>query len=141
MKTTKEDMILPVRYYVPSAFSLNLYSNTIEQGVCVFFCVFFFSPPFIFSPPGYLVTFLVPAPVRLIIFSITVATRTVGADEQTTNFVMQDCLLITRILDFFKFYLYLHRHGGSFELCFVYLYICVGFETVLFVLKFKTPIF
>ena len=137
MKTTKEDMILPVRYYVPSAFSLNLYSNTIEQ---FFFC-FFFSPPFIFSPPGYLVTFLVPAPVRLIIFSITVATRTVGADEQTTNFVMQDCLLITRILDFFKFYLYLHRHGGSFELCFVYLYICVGFETVLFVLKFKTPIF
>ncbi len=136
MKTTKEDMILPVRYYVPSAFSLNLYSNTIEQ---VFF--FSFSPPFIFSPPGYLVTFLVPAPVRLIIFSITVATRTVGADEQTTNFVMQDCLLITRILDFFKFYLYLHRHGGSFELCFVYLYICVGFETVLFVLKFKTPIF
>ncbi len=135
MKTTKEDMILPVRYYVPSAFSLNLYSNTIEQ----FF--FSFSPPFIFSPPGYLVTFLVPAPVRLIIFSITVATRTVGADEQTTNFVMQDCLLITRILDFFKFYLYLHRHGGSFELCFVYLYICVGFETVLFVLKFKTPIF
>ncbi len=138
MKTTKEDMILPVRYYVPSAFSLNLYSNTIEQ----FFSSFFsFSPPFIFSPPGYLVTFLVPAPVRLIIFSITVATRTVGADEQTTNFVMQDCLLITRILDFFKFYLYLHRHGGSFELCFVYLYICVGFETVLFVLKFKTPIF
>ncbi len=137
MKTTKEDMILPVRYYVPSAFSLNLYSNTIEQ---VFF-FFSFSPPFIFSPPGYLVTFLVPAPVRLIIFSITVATRTVGADEQTTNFVMQDCLLITRILDFFKFYLYLHRHGGSFELCFVYLYICVGFETVLFVLKFKTPIF
>ncbi len=138
MKTTKEDMILPVRYYVPSAFSLNLYSNTIEQ---VFFFFFSFSPPFIFSPPGYLVTFLVPAPVRLIIFSITVATRTVGADEQTTNFVMQDCLLITRILDFFKFYLYLHRHGGSFELCFVYLYICVGFETVLFVLKFKTPIF
>ena len=138
MKTTKEDMILPVRYYVPSAFSLNLYSNTIEQ---VFFPFFSFSPPFIFSPPGYLVTFLVPAPVRLIIFSITVATRTVGADEQTTNFVMQDCLLITRILDFFKFYLYLHRHGGSFELCFVYLYICVGFETVLFVLKFKTPIF
>ena len=136
MKTTKEDMILPVRYYVPSAFSLNLYSNTIEQ-----FFFFSFSPPFIFSPPGYLVTFLVPAPVRLIIFSITVATRTVGADEQTTNFVMQDCLLITRILDFFKFYLYLHRHGGSFELCFVYLYICVGFETVLFVLKFKTPIF
>ncbi len=136
MKTTKEDMILPVRYYVPSAFSLNLYSNTIEQVV-----FFSFSPPFIFSPPGYLVTFLVPAPVRLIIFSITVATRTVGADEQTTNFVMQDCLLITRILDFFKFYLYLHRHGGSFELCFVYLYICVGFETVLFVLKFKTPIF
>ena len=136
MKTTKEDMILPVRYYVPSAFSLNLYSNTIEQV-----CFFSFSPPFIFSPPGYLVTFLVPAPVRLIIFSITVATRTVGADEQTTNFVMQDCLLITRILDFFKFYLYLHRHGGSFELCFVYLYICVGFETVLFVLKFKTPIF
>ena len=135
MKTTKEDMILPVRYYVPSAFSLNLYSNTIEQVVVVF------SPPFIFSPPGYLVTFLVPAPVRLIIFSITVATRTVGADEQTTNFVMQDCLLITRILDFFKFYLYLHRHGGSFELCFVYLYICVGFETVLFLLKFKTPIF
>ena len=135
MKTTKEDMILPVRYYVPSAFSLNLYSNTIEQVVVVF------SPPFIFSPPGYLVTFLVPAPVRLIIFSITVATRTVGADEQTTNFVMQDCLLITRILDFFKFYLYLHRHGGSFELCFVYLYICVGFETVLFVLKFQTPIF
>ena len=135
MKTTKEDMILPVRYYVPSAFSLNLYSNTIEQVVVVF------SPPFIFSPPGYLVTFLVPAPVRLIIFSNTVATRTVGADEQTTNFVMQDCLLITRILDFFKFYLYLHRHGGSFELCFVYLYICVGFETVLFVLKFKTPIF
>ena len=137
MKTTKEDMILPVRYYVPSAFSLNLYSNTIEQ----FVCFSFFSPPFIFSPPGYLVTFLVPAPVRLIIFSITVATNTVGADEQTTNFVMQDCLLITRILDFFKFYLYLHRHGGSFELCFVYLYICVGFETVLFVLKFKTPIF
>ena len=136
MKTTKEDMILPVRYYVPSAFSLNLYSNTIEQ-----FVFFFFSPPFIFSPPGYLVTFLVPAPVRLIIFSITVATRTVGADEQTTNFVMQDCLLITRILDFFKFYLYLHRHCGSFELCFVYLNICVGFETVLFVLKFKTPIF
>lgn len=137
MKTTKEDMILPVRYYVPSAFSLNLYSNTIEQ----LFFLLLFSPPFIFSSPGYLVTFLVPAPVRLIIFSITVATRTVGADEQTTNFVMQDCLLITRILDFFKFYLYLHRHGGSFELCFVYLYICVGFETVLFVLKFKTPIF
>ena len=81
MKTTKEDMILPVRYYVPSAFSLNLYSNTIEQVVVVFS----FSPPFIFSPPGYLVTFLVPATVRLIIFSITVATRTVGADEQTTN--------------------------------------------------------
>ena len=138
MKTTKEDMILPVRYYVPSAFSLNLYSNTIEQ---VFFFFFLSLPPFIFSPPGCLVTFLVPAPVRLIIFSITVATRTVGADEQTTNFVMQDCLLITRILDFFKFYLYLHRHCGSFELCFVYLNICVGFETVLFVLKFKTPIF
>ena len=140
MKTTKEDTILPVRYYVLSAFSLNLYSNTIEQ-------LFFSSPPppppppFIFSPPGYLVTFLVPAPVRLIIFSITVATRTVGADEQTTNFGMQDCLLITRILDFFKFYLYLHRHGGSFELCFIHLYICVRFETVLFVLKFKTPVF
>ena len=140
MKTTKEDTILPVRYYVPSAFSLNLYSITIEQ-LCVFVFVFVFSSPFIFSPPGYLVTFLVPAPVRLIIFSITVATRTVGADEQTKNFVMQDCLLITRILDFFKLYLYLHRHGGSFELCFVYLYICVEFETVLFVLKFKTPIF
>ena len=137
MKTTKEDTILPVRYYVLSAFSLNLYSNTIGQLLLLSF----FSPPFIFSSPGYLVTFLVPAPVRLIIFSITVATRTVGADEQTKNFVMQDCLLITRILDFFKFYLYLHRHGGSFELCFVYLYICVGFETVLFVLKFKTPIF
>ena len=137
MKTTKEDTILPVRYYVLSAFSLNLYSNTIEQ----LFFLLLFSPPFIFSSPGYLVTFLVPAPVRLIIFSITVATRTVGADEQTKNFVMQDCLLITRILDFFKFYLYLHRHGGSFELCFVYLYICVGFDTVLFVLKFKTPIF
>ena len=91
MKTTKEDMILPVRYYVPSAFSLNLYSNTIEQ-----FFFFLSLPPFIFSPPGCLVTFLVPAPVRLIIFSITVATRTVGADEQTTNFVMQDCLLIRR---------------------------------------------
>ena len=128
MKTTKEDTILPVRYYVLSTFSLNLYSNTIEQ------LLLFFS--FLFSlPPSFslLVTFLVPAPVRLIIFSITVATRTVGADEQTKNFVMQDCLLITRILDFFKFYLYLHRHGGSFELCFVYLYICVGFETVLFV--------
>ncbi len=37
MKTTKEDMILPVRYYVPSAFSLNLYSNTIEQVVFLFF--------------------------------------------------------------------------------------------------------
>ena len=85
-----------MRYYVLSAFSLNLYSNTIEQ---------LFSP-FIFSSPGYLVTFLVPAPVPLIIFSITVATRTdgtVGADEQTTNFVMQDCLLITRILDLFYF--------------------------------------
>ena len=138
MKTTKEDTILPVRYYVLSAFSLNLYSNTIEQ---FFFFFFSSSPPFIFSSPGYLVTFLVPALVRLIIFSITVATRTVGADEQTKNFVMQDCLLITRILDFFKLYLYLHRHGGSFELCFVYLYICVEFETVLFVLKFKTPIF
>ena len=137
MKTTKEDTILPVRYYVLSAFSLNLYSNTTEQLLLFFF--FFFLP--LFSSPGYLVTFLVPAPVRLIIFSITVATRTVGTDEQTKNFVMQDCLLITRILDFFKFYLYLHRHGGSFELCFVYLYICVGFETVLFVLKFKTPIF
>ena len=114
MKTTKEDMILPVRYYVPSAFSLNLYSNTIE--------LFFFFP-FIFSSPGYLVTFLVPTPVRLIIFSITVATRTVGADEQTTNFVMQDCLLITRILDFFKFYLYLHQHGGSFELCFICIFV------------------
>ena len=68
MKTTKEDMILPVRYYVPSAFSLNLYSNTIEQVV-----FFSFSPAFSFSPPGYLVTFLVPAPVRLIIFSITAA--------------------------------------------------------------------
>ena len=90
MKTTKEDTILPVRYYVLSAFSLNLYSNTIEQ---LFSVSFFSSPPFIFSSPGYLVTFLVPAPVRLIIFSITVATRTVGADEQTKNFVMQDCLL------------------------------------------------
>ena len=33
MKTTKEDTILPVRYYVLSAFSLNLYSNTIERLV------------------------------------------------------------------------------------------------------------
>ena len=76
------------------------YSNTIEQLFSLFF------PPFIFSSPGYLVTFLVPAPVPLIIFSITVATwtdGTVGADEQTTNFVMQDCLLITRILDFLNF--------------------------------------
>ena len=51
MKTTKEDMILPVRYYVPSAFSLNLYSNTIEQGF------FSFSPPLHFLSsglPGYL---------------------------------------------------------------------------------------
>ena len=48
---------------------------------------------------------------------------TVGADEQTTNFVMQDCLLITRIFDFFKFYLYLHRHGGSFELCFICIFV------------------
>ena len=138
MKTTKEDTILPVRYYVLTAFSLNLCSNTIEQ---LFFFSFLLLSPFIFSPSGYLVTFLVPAPVRLIILSITVATRTMGADEQTTNFVMQDCLLITRILDFFKFYLYLHRHGGNFELCFIHLYICVGFETVLFVLKFKTPVF
>ena len=103
-----------MRYYVLSAFSLNLYSNTIEQLP---------PPPFIFSSPGYLVTFLVPAPVPLIIFSITVATRTdgtVGVDEQTTNFVMQDCLLITRILEFLiLFYLYLHRHGGSFELWFI----------------------
>ena len=52
MKTTKEDMILPVRYYVPSAFSLNLYSNTIEQ---VFF-FFFLSPLHFLSSglPGYL---------------------------------------------------------------------------------------
>ena len=51
MKTTKEDMILPVRYYVPSAFSLNLYSNTIEQ---VFF--FVLSPLHFLSSglPGYL---------------------------------------------------------------------------------------
>ncbi len=54
MKTTKEDMILPVRYYVPSAFSLNLYSNTIEQ---VFFSFFFFLSPLQFLSsglPGYL---------------------------------------------------------------------------------------
>ena len=139
MKTTKEDTILPVRYYVLSAFSLNLYSNTIEQ--LFFFLFLFLSPPSFSLLRVTWLPFLSPPPVRLIIFSITVATRTVGADEQTKNFVMQDCLLITRILDFFKFYLYLHRHGGSFELCFVYLYICVGFETVLFVLKFKTPIF
>jgi len=92
-KTTKEDTILPVRYYVLSAFSLNLYSKTIEQ-------LFSFFPP---SFSLLLVTFLVPALVPLIVFSITVVTGTdgtVGADEQTTNFVMQDCLLITRILDF-----------------------------------------
>ena len=87
-----------MRCYVLSAFSLNLYSSTIEQLP---------PPP---NPPRsfslLLVTFLVPAPVPLIIFSITVTTRTdgtVGADEQTTNLVMQDCLLITRILDFFYF--------------------------------------
>ena len=52
MKTTKEDMILPVRYYVPSAFSLNLYSNTIEQ----LFLFLFFSPLHFLSSglPGYL---------------------------------------------------------------------------------------
>ena len=58
MKTTKEDMILPVRYYVPSAFSLNLYSNTIEQVFFFFFFFFLsFSPPLHFLSsglPGYL---------------------------------------------------------------------------------------
>ena len=59
--------------------------------------------------------------------------RTVGTDEQTTNFVMQDCLLITRILDLNFLYIFiLHRHGGSFELCFICIFVWVLRQFCLF---------